>query len=153
MLSGTIFIDRTSSASTASVAEQMSALLAQNVAVLLFPEGTSSNGSAVGRFHPSLFDPATGGSVPVTAAAIRYSVTSLAEKDLCYYGDVRLVPHIMQTLGQHDITGTITFAPTPHIYPDRRTAAAETWSQVTSMHQSALPREEHHLPCAHASIC
>jgi len=55
-LSGTIFIDRTSSASTASVAEQMSALLAQNVAVLLFPEGTSSNGSAVGRFHPSLFD-------------------------------------------------------------------------------------------------
>ncbi len=134
-LGGTIFIDRGNSVSTASVAAQMSALLAQNVAVLLFPEGTSSDGSAVQRFHSSLFEPAISRGIPVTAAAIRYTLPGHEEKDLCYYGDIHFAPHLLQTLGREGIAGTVTFAPTCPTYPDRRTAAAATWAQVTVMRQ------------------
>ena len=42
------------------------------VPVLLFPEGTSSDGAQVLRFHSSLFEPAVAASAPVTAAAVRY---------------------------------------------------------------------------------
>lgn len=136
-LSGTIFIDRSSSTSTATVAAQMASLLSQGVAVLLFPEGTSSDGSAVLRFHSSLFEPAARGGIPVTAAAIRYALPGHAEKDLCYYGDIHFAPHLLQTLGRQGITGTITFAPTCPGYSDRRTAAAETWAQITAMRQPA----------------
>ncbi len=140
-LGGTIFIDRSSSASTASVAAQMAALLAQNVAVLLFPEGTSSDGSAVQRFHPSLFEPAASGGLPVTAAAIGYALPGHAESDLCYYGDIHFASHLLQTLGRQGIAGTITFAPTCPAYPDRRTAAAETRAQIAAMRQPMCPGE------------
>jgi len=132
-LGGTIFIDRGSSASTANVAAQMASLLAQNVSVLLFPEGTSSDGSAVQRFHSSLFEPAARGGIPVTAAAIGYTAPGHSESDLCYYGDIHFAPHLLQTLGVRGIAGAIAFAPTCPAYPDRRTAAAATWAQVTAM--------------------
>ena len=58
---GTIFVDRSSLASAMSVAEQMTERLKLPipVPVLLFPEGTSTDGSQVLRFHSRLIDPAT----------------------------------------------------------------------------------------------
>ena len=54
-----------------SVAEQISERLSLPipVPVLLFPEGTSTDGAQLLRFHSRLIDPATAAGAPITAAA------------------------------------------------------------------------------------
>jgi len=51
---GTIFLDRSSQASATRVAEQITERLKLPIPVLLFPEGTSTDGAQVLRFHSRL---------------------------------------------------------------------------------------------------
>jgi 1-acyl-sn-glycerol-3-phosphate acyltransferase len=136
---GTVFIDRSRSASTSQAADEMQRLLDDNITVLLFPEGTSSDGSAVLCFHPSLFDPAVVAGMPVTSSAISYaSEDGSPESVLCYYGDDTFGPHLLRTLGAGVLSGHIDFAPEAQRYPDRKTAAAACWRQVAQLREARL---------------
>jgi 1-acyl-sn-glycerol-3-phosphate acyltransferase len=131
--SGTIFLDRSSHASSMSVAEQMSERLKLQIPVLLFPEGTSTDGSQVLPFHPRLIDPATSAGVPITAAAVRYAIDGgVDERELCWYGDTEFLPHLLKALGTPGFSAVVTFGE-PQIYTDRRQAAAATHAEVTAM--------------------
>lgn len=130
---GTIFVDRRSRASAAAVAAEIGDRLRRGVPVLLFPEGTSTDGSAVQRFHSSLFEPAVQADVPVTAAAVRYHIGSdVPERELCWYGDAPFLPHVWKTLGTADFRAEVTFG-APHTYADRRMAAKATHDQVVEV--------------------
>ena len=137
---GTIFIDRSSLASAMSVAEQMSERLKLPIPVLLFPEGTSTDGSSVLRFHSRLIDPATTAGVPITCAAVRYVIEDgTPEIELCWYGDESFVTHLAKVLGVAGFSARVRFGE-PHIYPDRRTASDKTHAEVTAMRtQMPLP--------------
>lgn len=131
---GTVFIDRSSKASAAAAAEQMKSLLAEGVPVLLFPEGTSTDGSAVLKFHSTLFEPAVAHQIPVSAAAIRYlDGSDYQERDLCYYDDIHFAPHILQTMGRDGLTARLDYAPQPHIYAQRRMAADEARNEIVAL--------------------
>ncbi len=121
---GTVFLERGNAASAAAAARTMESILARNLPVLLFPEGTSSDGSTVLRFHSALFEPAIRNRASVTAAAVRYaSVPGLSEQELCYYGDVRLGSHLFNTLSLRQVSAEIRFASTasiPRRPPKRR---------------------------------
>ncbi len=133
-LGGTVFIDRQSAASAAEAAARIEELLTVGVLVLVFPEGTSSDGSGVLRFYPSLFEPAVGVDAPVTAAAIGYSAgAEVAERDLCYYGEISFAPHLLETLQLPDIVATLRFASAAEIYSDRKKAAALTREAVIQL--------------------
>ena len=134
---GTIFIDRKSRASTAEVARQIADRLSLPVPVLLFPEGTSSDGAQVLRFHSSLFEPAAAASAPVTAAAVRYVLEFGRERDLCWFDDTLFLTHLWKVLGTRGFSAQVTFGE-PRVYPDRRTAAAVTHDEVTAMRSSEL---------------
>ncbi len=130
---GTLFLNRRTHASTAEVARQIAERLKQPVPMLLFPEGTSSDGSQVLRFHSSLFQPAVAGGAPVTPAAVRYVLAGGgSERDLCWFGDAGFLPHLWKTLGTVGFSAQVTFGE-PQIYPDRRTAAARTHEEVVGM--------------------
>ena len=130
---GTMFIDRRSRASTAEVAGQISERLKLPIPVLLFPEGTSTDGSRVLRFHSSLFEPAVAGSAPVTPAAVRYLLDEPAkERDLCWFDDSLFLPHLWKALSTEGFSARITFGE-PRVYPDRRTAADTTHDEVAAM--------------------
>ncbi len=131
-LGGTVFIDRKSTASTAEVAQRIEELLADGVLVLVFPEGTSSDGSGVLRFHPSLFEPAVQARALVTAGAIEYSADGAAERDLCYYGDISFAPHLLETLQLPAIVATLRFG-SPQVYDDRKQAARLTREGVAGL--------------------
>ena len=136
---GTIFIDRGSRASTAEVAEQIGDRLKLPVPVLLFPEGTSTDGSRVLRFHSSLFEPAVTASAPITAAAVRYVLGhGRLERDLCWYDDTLFLPHLWKVLGTPGFSARVTFGE-PRVYADRRTGADRTHDEVVAM------RAEEHL--------
>ncbi|MGA8111039.1 MAG: lysophospholipid acyltransferase family protein [Acidobacteriaceae bacterium] len=130
---GTLFIDRQSRASTEQVAGHIAAALATGIPVLLFPEGTSTDGSAVLRFHPSLLEPAIRAEADIAAAAIAYRAADRPERDLCWFGDAPFLPHLLRTLGYRGVTATVEFYPEPAAYTDRKAAALEVQEKVEAL--------------------
>ena len=132
---GTIFVDRGSLSSAMSVAEQMTERLKLpiSVPIVLFPEGTSTDGSQVIRFHSRLIDPATSIGAPITSAAIRYVIDGgIAERELCWYDDMAFLPHLWKVLGTPGFSAHVRFGE-PRIYADRRVAADKTRAEVEAM--------------------
>jgi len=136
---GTIFVDRSSLASAQTVAEQMTERLQLPipVPVLLFPEGTSTDGSEVIRFHSRLIDPATSLGVPITTACVRYTVADgTPEIELCWYGDETFVNHLWKVLGVAGFEADLRFGE-QRTYTDRRRAADETRAEITAMREAS----------------
>lgn len=137
---GTIFVDRGSLESARSVAEQMKQRLMLPIAVpvLLFPEGTSTDGSSVLRFHSRLIDPATSLGVPITTAAIRYTIhDGTPERELCWYGDETFVHHLWKALGVSGFEAEVQFGE-PRVYADRRVAARATHDEIAAVREGML---------------
>ncbi|MFN5745493.1 MAG: lysophospholipid acyltransferase family protein [Methylococcaceae bacterium] len=69
---GTLFIRRGDAAQTATACETMTWLLRRGSLMVLFPEGTTTSGHQVQRFHGKLFQPAQLAGVTIQAIALRY---------------------------------------------------------------------------------
>jgi 1-acyl-sn-glycerol-3-phosphate acyltransferase len=136
-LGGTIFVERGSSLQAAQASRQIEQSLREGIPVLLFPEGTSSDGSAVLPFRSPLFDPAIRAGAPITAAAIRYHADDAAEAQVTYWGDMVFVPHLFRTMCVKGLAAEIIFD-FPSQFPDRKTAAREAWRQVQSLRAQAV---------------
>jgi 1-acyl-sn-glycerol-3-phosphate acyltransferase len=132
-MGGAIFVDRASRASAWEAAEAMAQRLASHVPVVLFPEGTSTDGSEVLRFHSTLFAPAVEARVPVVPAAVFYEMKGAGvERDLCWFGDDAFLPHLLRVLHVEGFTAVVRFG-APEIYPDRQTAAWRSHDAVAAM--------------------
>ena len=134
---GTLFLDRASLSSANCVAEKIAERLRLPVPVLLFPEGTSTDGSRVQRFHSRLMEPATKNASPITAAAIRYHADAgpdgaIPERQICWFGTDGFLPHLWNVLGLPRISADIHFG-RPKIYSDRRCAAEQTHAEIEGM--------------------
>jgi len=139
---GTIFLNRSSHASANAAADLIAARLASPLPVLLFPEGTSTDGRSVQRFHRRLIQPAIEAHAPLTAAAIRYlPATRIAESDLCWCGDAGFLRHLWKVLGAPRFSAHLTFG-LPHIYADTRIAAEQTRSAVAAMREGSSSSAE-----------
>ena len=130
---GTLFIDRASRASAATVAAEMVERLKLPVPVLLFPEGTSTDGAMVLPFYSSLFEPAVEAGAPVTPAAVRYVIEGgVPEKELCWFANTGFLPHLWKALGTPGFSARVIFG-RPATYASRREAARATHAQVSEM--------------------
>jgi len=136
---GTIFLDRASHASANAAADSIEARLALPIPVLLFPEGTSTDGAQVRRFHRRLIQPAIEAHAHITAAAIRYApADNTEERELCWYGDAGFLGHLWKVLGAPGFSAQIEFGE-PQIYADARIAAEQTHSEVAAMRAQGSP--------------
>jgi len=135
---GTLFIDRSSLASAEDVSVQIAERLLLPVPVLFFPEGTSTDGTSVLRFHSRLFEPAVRAQAPVTAAAIRYILMDhVEERELCWFGDDGFLPHLWKALGTPGFVAELYFGE-PRIYIHRRAAADQTREEIVTMREGRL---------------
>jgi 1-acyl-sn-glycerol-3-phosphate acyltransferase len=144
-LSGTVFVDRarTSAAHTANA--EMSQALSQGSVVVLFPEGTSSDGSQVLPFRPALFDAATRAGASVVSAHLSYDVADgSAANDICYWGTMSFFPHLLRLLSRRQICARVRFAAETRKFADRKLAARITRETVTSLAQMPAPRVSAH---------
>jgi 1-acyl-sn-glycerol-3-phosphate acyltransferase len=133
-LSGTIFIDRTRRMKVAEANQRIAEALNADLVVVLFPEGTSSNGRTVLPFRSSLLEPAVLSARPVTPAGIRYHLRrgSVAD-EVCYWGDMTLLPHLLSLLSIPEVRTRITFAPAEDIpSSNSRKAAAKEWHRIVA---------------------
>lgn len=133
---GTIFLDRKSMRSARHAAQEIAERLNLPVSVALFPEGTSTDGAQVLRFHSRLIDPATNAGAPITAVGIRYVIDDgTAERELCFYGNASFVPHAWKVMGVDGFRAQLRFGE-PRIYADRRAAAALTHAEIAEWRQT-----------------
>jgi 1-acyl-sn-glycerol-3-phosphate acyltransferase len=130
---GTVYVERSGRASVHGVMQQMAERLKLPIMVLLFPEGTSTDGSRILPFRSRLFTPAIEADVPVTAASIRYIADDGApERELCWFGDAGFLPHLLKTLGQPGFTAAVSFGEMKKYY-DRRSAASAAQADVEAL--------------------
>lgn len=89
---GTLFVRRGDAEQSAATGETMTWLLRRGVHLMLFPEGTTTRGDQVLRFHGKLFQPAQLAGAVVQAVALRYSgpATELAP----FVGDDAFLTHL-----------------------------------------------------------
>ncbi len=104
-MSGTVYVARGHGGSALKAREGMQAALDAGLPVVFFPEGTTSNGSGLLKFHSGLLAQVIQGGSPVTAAYMRYRFVEengpgvSVVDDVCYWGDRNMLAHIFKFLG------------------------------------------------------
>ena len=117
VLCGTIFINRQRKIQVASLIRQMTRKLKQEANLLLFPEGTSTNGEGILPFQTvPLAAPLSNRSiiVPVTVTykTIDDQPVTTANRDSVYwYGDMEFVTHFWNLLALREIEVLVTIQP------------------------------------------
>lgn len=79
--------------------------------VVFFPEGTTTAGETVLRFHSRLFSAATAAECPVQPIALRYALTERGEALAPFVGDDDLVSHIARLLRARSLSVEMTYLP------------------------------------------
>ena len=142
-MSGTVYVARGHGGSAMKAREGMQAAVDAGLPVVFFPEGTTSNGSGLLKFHSGLLAQALDGGAPVTAACIRYGFAedngpdvSVAD-DVCYWGERNMLGHIFTFLGLRGVRAEVRFAEEPIEFSSdtlhRKEAAVEARAAVATL--------------------
>lgn len=155
---GTLFVDRSRKRDLTRVIGEVKAVLGRGTGVIVFPEGTSTDGSQVERFKPSLFEVPVETGVQVRVAALHYESPvgpKPAWEAVCWWGDAPFAAHFIALLNQPHTIATVTFSPEILRAPDKaesgsRKALAEAAYAATarSFTPSRLPEIEADAACA-----
>ena len=115
--------------------------------VVFFPEGTTTNGSELLKFHSGLLAQAMEERAPVTAAYISYrlgernDVGVTVADDVCYWGDAQMLSHIFKLLGLRGLRAEVRFAERPIKFSSdvmhRKMAAIEARFAVAALGEQA----------------
>jgi len=108
--SGTIFLDRKKKMSIPRALVKVVEYLRQGERVVIFPEGTDSDGTTVLPFHSSFFAAAIQVDCPVIPVAIRYHASGVNHQDeVVFWRDRRFLFHVIRLLGVKQVLATVTF--------------------------------------------
>jgi len=133
-LAGVIYIDRTHPSATRNIQPEIAATLARGACLVLFPEGTSGDGTSVRPFHSSLLQAAVEDRSPITAACITYELEDGDPRlDVCYWGDMTLVPHAVKLFRKGEVRAHVRFSLNRRAFADRKEAARKLWEEVSAL--------------------
>jgi lyso-ornithine lipid O-acyltransferase len=138
-LTGTVFVDRSRRSPTHNLQPQMQERLESGELLVLFPEGTSSDGGGLLPFHSSFFESAVAAAAPITATYLSYELPEYdgdPKLEVCYWGDMILLPHLIKLLTKSKVRATVKFASEPQMFSDRKEAALEIRRRVLELAQS-----------------
>lgn len=140
--SGTLFIQRGKRSDVARINAQTARVLDSGVLLVLFPEGTSSDGREVLPFKSSLLEPVVGRHHALAVAHLRYRVEDgNAGEDVCYWGDMTFGTHLLNLLALRRIRASVSFAAVGEAADCRKDLARHLHSEISRLHNSrtALP--------------
>lgn len=92
--------------------ERLIRRLVRNELVVVFPEGTTTEGTAVRRFQPRLFAAAIEAERAVTPLALRYGPTPDISTDAPYIGDDVFFAHLWRLLKYKHVQVELSVLPT-----------------------------------------
>jgi lyso-ornithine lipid O-acyltransferase len=141
-MSGTVYVARGHGGSAVKAREGVSEAFDAGLPVVFFPEGTTSNGNGLLKFHSGLLAQVLAENAPVTAAHVSYKFTEdngpgvTVEDDVCYWGDRDMWSHIFRFLGLRGVRAEVRFAPEPILFQhktNRKLAAQEAEAAVAEL--------------------
>jgi 1-acyl-sn-glycerol-3-phosphate acyltransferase len=116
---GTLFIERARRQDTGRINETIQAALAAGDVFAVFPEGTTTDGSTLLKFHASLLEPALGARATVQPVALRFERSDGTLCTECAYdGDKTLWEALMGMTSQREILAHVCFL--EPLYPEAR---------------------------------
>jgi 1-acyl-sn-glycerol-3-phosphate acyltransferase len=124
---GTLFVDRDANRNLPQVVRRMEDVLESGRGVVFFPEGTTGPGDQVAPFRPSLLEPAARSKRPVHYVSLSYRTREKcppANRAICWWGDMKFTPHILQLLALPGFDASLTFGTEPIREDDRKVLAA-----------------------------
>ena len=131
---GTIFVDRDRKLGAPRSIDTIQEAIADGSLVVLFPEGTSSDGSTVLPFKPALLESAVQLRCPITAASIDYALDDgSVANEVCYWRDMTLAPHLVNLFFKREIRANYCFSPPKIRAGNRKELARELHDQILSM--------------------
>ena len=134
LAAGTIFVDRERRFSSPNVVDRIRNAIAGGSVVILFPEGTSSDGSTVLQFKSALLESAVQLRAPIAAASIEYAIDDGSVADeVCYWRDMTLVPHLLNLFLKREIRAIYSFSPAKVRASNRKEIARELRDEIVSI--------------------
>jgi lyso-ornithine lipid O-acyltransferase len=141
-MSGTVYVARGHGGSAMKARKEMQAAVDAGLPVVFFPEGTTSNGSHLLKFHSGLLAQVIDTGSPVTAAYVRYGLRDdngpgvSVEDDVCYWGNRNMWAHIFKFLGLRGVWAEVRFDEGPIAFSsshNRKQAAVEARFAVAAV--------------------
>lgn len=127
----TLFLERGNADATLVMANRMTWSLIQKKNLVMFPEGTSSDGTSVMPFHARLFQAAIRARAQVQSVTITYPHPHGVNPLAPFIGDDNLLHHLWALLGDSAIDVTLTFGnPLTAEGMERRALAQRARAQV-----------------------
>jgi 1-acyl-sn-glycerol-3-phosphate acyltransferase len=152
-LQGTILVDRQNKRSSGNQVSELSAKLAAGRAMMLFAEGTTSDGTSLLPFKTTLFGAAKSAITEAGAAEVLIQPVAIVYTQLgglpmgrrlrglvAWTGDEALLPHLMRLLSLPFITVELHWGE-PVVFTaatDRKQASREVEARVRAMFTAAL---------------
>ena len=133
-IAGSVFVDRNRRTHVGEVNDEIEAALAAGALVVVFPEGTSSDGETVLPFRTSLLEPAARGGHELSVGWLHYELKDGdARQEVCYWGDHMFLPHVLNMLGKKSIRATLRFAKFQRTTDDRKVLAGQLHAAVMDL--------------------
>jgi lyso-ornithine lipid O-acyltransferase len=133
---GSVFVQRHDRADAARANLSVGDALQNGVPVVLFPEGTTTDGERILRFHSTMLQPAIDAAVPITPCAIHYKLDDGDPAlEIAWWGDMTLLPHIINLVGKRTIRARIAFSTPIEARGDRKQLSAVLHDAVLRLHR------------------
>ncbi len=131
---GSVFVQRHDRADAARANVSVSDALQNGVAVVLFPEGTTTDGHRVLRFHATMLQPAIDVGAPITPCAIAYELEDGdPAREVCWWGDMTLLPHVWNLLGKKSTRARVLFGESMPASGDRKSLSTRLHDAVVRL--------------------
>ena len=118
-MAGTVYVERGRGGSAIKAAKGMQEASAAGLPVVFFPEGTTSNGEGLLKFHSGLLAQAMASEEPIVPAFIRYYLekdngpdVSVVD-DVSYWGDRDMLGHVFKFMSLKGVRVEVRFADKP----------------------------------------
>jgi 1-acyl-sn-glycerol-3-phosphate acyltransferase len=147
-LVGTIYIERGKRAAARNARGVIAAELANGTLVAICPEGTTTFGDSLERFHAALFQPAIDADAAVQPVALRYVDLTGSRTDAAgYVGETSFLESLWTILSTPHMTAEITYTKAFMVSgEDRRAVADRAERAIAGALQIPWPRAPHSAP-------
>lgn len=138
---GAVFIKRGCPRDAWRVKNRLAAHLDARERVAGFPEGTTTDGSRVGHFHPALFQAAVDAGSLVQPVAIRYRAPDGSRSDAApFVDDMSFVDSLRRIAAAPGIRAEVTFLP-PRAAGGLCRKVLAAWAREAIVRELALPAD------------
>jgi len=107
--SGTIFIQRGSKTTIHRITGTICHALEQQRSIVIFPEGTTTLGNTVKKFHSGLFQSAVNTGTPVQPVALRYIKNGKPDRTAAYIDKDNFIVSLIKIMAQANTEVQITY--------------------------------------------